>query len=62
MVPMPQWLKKAGEEEIRNRMPKWADSKALNQLLKFHFKGHFDNSHKIFALLMMGCYSDRIAF
>jgi asparagine synthase (glutamine-hydrolysing) len=58
MVPMARWIKKAGEGDVRQRMPSWADSKALDHFLNPHFNGHLDNSHKIFALIMLGCYSD----
>ncbi|MFH2013092.1 MAG: asparagine synthase (glutamine-hydrolyzing) [Pseudomonadota bacterium] len=56
MVPMAQWLKESGEGEIRKRMPSWVDSKALDKLIKPHFKGFLDNSHKIFALIVLGRY------
>ena len=60
MVPMSQWIKKVGENEIRSKMPPWVDLKAVDQLLKPHFKGRLDNSHKIFALIMLGRYFDRV--
>jgi len=58
MVPMAQWIKKAGEGVVRSRMPSWAVPKALDQILKPHFNGRRDNSHKIFALIMLGRYSN----
>jgi asparagine synthase (glutamine-hydrolysing) len=56
MVPMSQWIKQAGEENIRSMMPSGIDSKSLARLIGPHFKGRLDNSHKIFALIMLGCY------
>jgi len=58
MVPMAGWIKKAGERDIRNRMPGQVNLKALEHLLKPHFEGRLDNSHKIFTLIMLGCYSE----
>jgi asparagine synthase (glutamine-hydrolysing) len=56
MVPMSRWIKKAGEKDIRSRMPSWANAKAVDQALKLHFNGGIDNSHKIFTLIMLGRY------
>jgi asparagine synthase (glutamine-hydrolysing) len=56
MVPMSQWIKQAGEENIRSRIPSGINSKVLDHLIDSHFKGRLDNSHKIFALIMLGCY------
>ena len=56
MVPMSQWLKKAGERDVRNRVPTCADPNALNRILKPHFSHRLDNSHKIFTLIMLGRY------
>jgi asparagine synthase (glutamine-hydrolysing) len=61
MVPMATWIKKAGEEDVMNRVPPQANSMALDQLIKPHLNGRLDNSHKIFALIMLGWYSDRLA-
>jgi asparagine synthase (glutamine-hydrolysing) len=62
MVPMAKWLKTAGEEDVKRRMPARVNPIATEQLLMSHLNGHFDNSQKIFALIMLGCYSDRITF
>jgi asparagine synthase (glutamine-hydrolysing) len=58
MVPMSKWVRMAGEMDIRERMPAWIDSKALDSLLRPHFALKADNSQKIFALIMLGRYSD----
>ena len=60
MVPMSQWIKKAGEQDVRGRVPSGAAPNALDQILKSHFNGRLDNSHKIFALIMLGRYLDRV--
>jgi asparagine synthase (glutamine-hydrolysing) len=62
MVPMAKWIKMAGEEDMRRRMPTWVNSVAADKLLMSHLSGRFDNSQKIFALIMLGCYSDRVIF
>ena len=56
VVPMSRWIKGAGEEDIRRRMPWGIDSNALDRLIEPHFKGRLDNSLKIFSLIMLGCY------
>lgn len=57
MAPMDRWIKEAGEEEIKSRIPPVINATAINQLLKSHLKGSLDNSHKIFALIVLGRYS-----
>lgn len=60
MVPMAAWIKKAGKEDLMKRMPSGINSVALNQLIKPHLSGRVDNSHKLFALIVLGLYSDRV--
>jgi asparagine synthase (glutamine-hydrolysing) len=58
MVPMSKWIRMAGEVYIREKMPAWIDSKALDSVLRPHFALKADNSQKIFALIMLGRYLD----
>lgn len=60
MVPMSKWIRMAGARDIRERMPVLTDGKALDALLRPHFALKVDNSQKIFALLMLGRYSNRL--
>lgn len=62
MVPMSDWIKRVGEEAARRRMPEWGDAGFFDRLLADHFKGRYDNSHKIFTLIMLGCYSAQVSF
>jgi len=59
MVPMSQWIKKAGEQDVRGRLPSCIAPNALDQILRPHFNGRLDNSHKIFTLIILGRYLDR---
>lgn len=56
MVPMAGWIKNAGENDIRKRMPRQLNANALDSLLSPHFEGLVDNAHKIFSLIMLGSY------
>jgi asparagine synthase (glutamine-hydrolysing) len=55
-VPMAQWLKQAGLEECRRRMPSLLQAEAVNRLLREHFCNGIDHCHKLFALLVLGRY------
>jgi asparagine synthase (glutamine-hydrolysing) len=56
MVPMTQWLKKAGRKDIRSRLPAQANPKAINYLLESHFDMGIDYSYKLFSLIILGRY------
>jgi asparagine synthase (glutamine-hydrolysing) len=56
MIPMSQWLKKAGKESIKRRMPSQTNAKAVDDLLESHFGRGIDCSHKLFALIMLTPY------
>ena len=59
MVPMARWIKEAGEEDVVKRVPAGTNSLILEQLIRSHVNGRHDNSHKIFALIMLGRYLGR---
>jgi asparagine synthase (glutamine-hydrolysing) len=62
MVPMSDWIKRVGEKSVRRRMPEWGDGGFRNRLLDDHFKGRYDNSHKIFTLIMLGRHWHQVSF
>ena len=56
MAPLSEWIKRAGKEDIKKRMPPSARSQAIDQLLTLHFDRGFDQSYKIFALIILDRY------
>lgn len=58
VVPMAQWLKQAGIEECRRRMPTLLQLDAVNRLLDEHFRGGVDHCQKLFALIVLGRYAE----
>lgn len=56
VVPMAQWLKQAGVEDCRRRMPSILQAEAVNRLLGEHFRGGIDHCQKLFALVVLGRY------
>jgi asparagine synthase (glutamine-hydrolysing) len=56
VVPMAQWINRAGADEIRTRITSFAATKPVEALIKSHFDRGIDLSHKLFALIVLGCY------
>lgn len=56
MIPLSRWLRNAGKESVKRRMPSQANAKAIDDLLQSHFDRGIDCSHKLFALIMLTPY------